>query len=164
MVVGEGGQCRIACRLDRDWEWKRLSAGAFLNEAQFVDDLDRVTRLVLALSVLQPHQDGLRFNTRVEGGPTIMNIFQENKDMRVVQDIIEMNTELGERKLRTSEKDLNKRFSALLRGALRASRTQAARISVPDTSFYHRQAMAESLRWRLEAEAALAETIATLDD
>lgn len=150
---------RFVCRLDRDYEWTRLGAGEFLAEGHRIERLDRVTRLLFALAVLKPSQKGVRFDARVQGGETVRSIFQENKDMRVVTELIVMNAALGEKKLRTSERDVIKGFTKLYEGALRASGTQVQSLSSGGVSYYHREALSKSLEWRKEAETALRDLI-----
>ena len=146
---------RFAARLDRPIEWKKTTVFDFLKEPKAIEEIDRVTRLIFALSMLQPSGRGLRLNTRVGGEVTAMDIFRENSNMRAVQDLLKMNKELGERKIGLSKADLKKQYASYYRDLLSGSKAQSYRFQNLTMSSFHKKRSQESLMWRAKAEEAL---------
>ncbi|MBB5351164.1 S1-C subfamily serine protease [Haloferula luteola] len=154
---------RFACRLDLPHRWRQLSVSDFLGEAKRIDELDRVTRLVFALAALTPTQAGLRLDTQMKGGMTVLSIFEENKEMRVVRQLMQMNRELAEKKLLTSEKDLIKKYREIYYSALNGSKGQADEFAPERYSYYHRESAKASKEWRLKANQLLAAQVRNLN-
>ncbi|MBB5350333.1 hypothetical protein HNR46_000557 [Haloferula luteola] len=143
---------RFATRLDRAIEWDEMPIGRFLSEKSRLDEFNRNTQVLFALSALDPGQAGLRLNTRVsEEGPTLLSILSENEDKRVVSELIEMNRSLGERSLRTSESDLKKRFSRFYSTALRDLNKDRKDLQPEGFSGYNRASARNALEWRDDA-------------
>ena len=112
---------RFAARLDRSIVWKKTTLNDFLKEPEAIAEVDQVTRLIFALSVLSPGRNGLRLDTQVGGGSTAMDILTENRKMRAVRNLLKMNTELGSRKIGSSVADLKKQYSSYYREILSGS-------------------------------------------
>ena len=153
---------RFAARLDRPIEWKTTTVFDFLKEPKAIEEIDRVTRLIFTLSMLQPSGSGLRLNTLVGEGVTAMDIFRENSNMRAVQDLLKMNEELRERKIGLSKADLKKQYSSYYRDILSGSKAQSYRFQNLTMSSFHKKRSQESLMWRAKAEKALAARVVSM--
>lgn len=153
---------RFAARLDRKITRKKTTLSDFLKEPEAIEEMDQVTRLIFALSILSPGRNGLRLSTQVGGGSTAMDIFMENKNMRAVQSLLKMNTELGSRKIGLSIADLKKQFSSYYREILLGSQNQTRRFNEISMTSYHKSSAEESLEWRAKANKALAERISSM--
>jgi hypothetical protein len=153
---------RFAARLDRPIKWNKTTVFDFLKEPKAIEEIDRVTRLIFALSMLQPSGRGLRLNTQVGGGSTAMDIFRENSNMRAVQDLLKMNEGLGKRKIGLSEADLKKQYISYYRDILSGSKSQSYRFQNLTMSSFHKKRAQESLMWRAKADKALAARVSSM--
>ena len=153
---------RFACRLDKPLQWQRMDLRAFLGKAGEIEKFDRVTRLLFALSVLTPTKGGLRLSTTVRGEMTALQIFEENKNMRVVQDLIEMNRELAARGIPMKDQALAERYLAYYKRILSYSVRQKGTIRPEKLPKVYQESGRQSLEWRKKAEAALNEQIKSL--
>jgi len=150
--TGFSGVRRFATRLDRDVTWQKVPIGKFLAEAVTLAEYNRNTRILLALSMLDPTQDGLRLDVQVsQGGPTLLTVFNENKNVPTVAALIEMNSKLGDKRLRTSESDLRRRFSSFYDSAVTNLNRDGAKFLPDGFSGYHRKQAAQEKEWRAEA-------------
>lgn len=144
---------RFAARLDRDVAWESVPIGKFLTEARLIEDYNTNSRILSAISVLNPSQEGLRLDVRVtEGGPTLLQFFQANEKNPVVAELITMNSKLGDKRLATSEKDLRSKYSSFYFSAM-SRLNQGADQFDPDklAGGYHRAAGKQASEWRKEA-------------
>ena len=143
---------RFATRLDRNIDWQTVPIGKFLGEGVALEQYNRHTRILSALSMLDPTQDGLRLDTRVsKDGPTLLSIFDENKTVPTVAELIAMNTKLGDKRLRTSESDLRRRFSSFYDSAVIKLNRDDADFEPARYSGYHRERAVQEKRWRAQA-------------
>lgn len=150
--TGFSGVRRFATRLDRKIDWQRVPIGKFLGEGAVLEQYNRHTRILSALSMLDPTQDGLRLDARVsKDGPTLLSIFDENKSEPTVAELISMNTKLGDKRLRTSESDLRRRFSSFYDSAVIKLNRDDADFQPAKYSGYHRQRAEQEKRWRAQA-------------
>ena len=155
---------RFASRIDREVPWRTTSLESLQSENGRIATFDSRTRLVYAMAALQPGQNGLRLDMRVGGGsgPTIMAVFTEHQKVAPVQKLIQMNRQLAERQLRTSERDLNKRFAGFYNDLIRLFANETATFEPENFSFPNRKSAEKSLEWRKEATKLLQTAAAEL--
>ncbi|MCU0796125.1 MAG: trypsin-like peptidase domain-containing protein, partial [Akkermansiaceae bacterium] len=84
---------RFATRLDRDFKWKQMPIGRFIGEKERLEEHVRKTRVLFALSALQPGQQGLRLPGLHGSEQDVLTILAENTDEPAVAKLIEMNRE-----------------------------------------------------------------------
>ncbi|MFC7338397.1 serine protease [Haloferula chungangensis] len=143
---------RFATRLDRPIKWRTMKIGSFLQETERMETFNRNTRILYAISALHPTQEGLRLDTRVsESGPTILSIIEENKDVPAVSQLLDMNIELGDKRMRISENDLKKRFSRYYGGALLELNKDSKNFMPTSFSGYRQAEAKQALEWRTDA-------------
>jgi hypothetical protein len=109
------------------------------------------------MASLQPGQNGLRLDMQLGGGngPTIMAIFMEHQKVAPVQKLIQMNRQLAERQLRSSERDLKKRFAGFYSDLIRLFSNDTATFEPENFSFPNRKSAEKSLEWRKDANKLL---------
>ena len=148
---------RFASRLDRPIPWKSASLESLQTENARLATFDSRTRLAYALAALEPGQSGLRLDMRMGGGqgPTVLEIFKANLNLPPVKRLIEMNGELGDRQLRTSEKDLARRFASFYQDLLRLFADDTASFDPAHYSPPNQKRAARSMAWRREATQLL---------
>lgn len=143
---------RFAARLDRDIKWQEMPILRFLSEAASIQEFNRNTRILFALSMLDPTQAGLRLDTKVsKDGPTLLSIFEENKEVPAVAELIAMNTQLGDKRLRTSESDLRSRFSNYYNSAVGKLNRDGGKFVPASYSGHNRKQVEQARQWRDEA-------------
>lgn len=143
---------RFATRTDREIDWQLVPIGKFLAEGATLEGYNQNTRIMFALSALDPTQDGLRLDSHVtKDGPTLLSIFDENKTVPTVAELIAMNTKLGGKSLRTSENELRQRFYKFYEGAIFKLNQDDAKFQPSQYSGYHRQRAEQEKKWRAEA-------------
>jgi serine protease Do len=153
---------RFAGRLDGTITWKRMPIGSFLNERKQIDEIDRGTKLLFALSMLRPTTAGLRMDTKIKEGVTAMQIFNENQDQQAVKDLIEMNGTLGARGMTLSERDLVKKFMSFYQQILSHGQRQTKSFNPAGFSSYHRKEAELTVKWRQDAERAVVAQLANM--
>lgn len=146
---------RFACRLNREWQWQRSTVPVFLGEAQKIEEYDRLTKLAMAIGALTPGVEGLRLDQAMSRDVTVLAIFNESKDLPVVAELMAMNQELAEKRMRLSEADLKKRFRGVIGAALNLLRQNGNGFTPARFSWFHRQRAEESVTWRGKAEVQL---------
>ena len=148
---------RFATRIDREVPWRAASLDSLRTENERIAKFDSRTRLVFAMAALQPGQNGLRLDMQVGGGkgPTILAIFEEHKNVAPVQRLIQMNRQLAEKQLRSSERDLKKRFAGFYRDLLNLVGNDTGDFTPENFSYVNRKDAELSLKWRKEATELL---------
>lgn len=148
---------RFATRIDREVPWRAASLDSLRTENERITKFDSRTRLVFAMAALQPAQNGLRLDMRIGGGkgPTIMAIFEEHKNVAPVQRLVQMNKQLAEKQLRSSERDLKKRFAGFYRDLLNLVANDTGDFTPENFSYVNRKGAELSLKWRNEATELL---------
>lgn len=150
-------------RLNRPLEWKTSNIGAFLAERKKIDELNKSTRLLRALSVVRPATTGLVLDGVVaNGNVSARQVLEQNAANPVVAELVKFNTTLTSQKVKVAERDINRRVGAALEEAARASRKLAQELKALPISNYHRPLAEAALKWQAEAEAAVAEIVASL--
>lgn len=143
---------RFATRLDREVAWDDMPIGRFLQENGRLEAYNRNTQVMYAISALNPGQAGLRLNVRIsENGPTLMSIFNENEENPVVEELIDMNSKLGDRGFRTSESDLRKRFGRFYFTAMSQLDKDHGAVQPGTFSGFNRKSAENAVRWRADA-------------
>jgi serine protease Do len=150
---------RFAGRLDGEIRWHPMPITTFLNERRQIDELDRSTRLLYAISMLRPTTYGLRMDTTVKSGVTASQIFYENQDLPAVRDLMQMNNQLAARGINLSERDLIKKYTSFYQQILSTAQRQSKAFNPTGYSPYHRPEGDLSVKWRAEAEKAVANQI-----
>jgi serine protease Do len=148
---------RFATRIDRQIPWRATSLESLQTENQRIATFDSRTRLVFAMAALEPGQNGLRLDMQIGGGKgqTVMAIFMQHKNLAPVQRLIQMNKQLSEKALRSSERDLRKRFAGFYRDLLNVVANDTADFRPVDFSFVNRKEAELSIKWRKEANQLL---------
>ncbi|MDP3849370.1 MAG: serine protease [Luteolibacter sp.] len=147
---------RFATRLDRVITWERVPIGRFLAEHQKIEEFNRNSRILFAISSLNPTQDGLRLDSKIGGnGPTLLSVFDENKNVPIVAELIEMNSKLGDKRLRTSEAELRKRFASYYQTSLTRLDQGGDKFVAKDFSGQNRERAKQAREWRDEAVTEL---------
>jgi hypothetical protein len=148
---------RFATRIDREIPWRAAALDSLRTENERITKFDSRTRLVFAMAALQPGQNGLRLDMRVGGdkGPTIMAIFEEHKNVAPVQRLIQMNRQLAEKQLRSSERDLKKRFAGFYRDLLNLVANDTGDFAPENFCYVNRKEAELSMKWRKEATELL---------
>lgn len=155
---------RFASRIDRPVPWRTTSLDTLQTENARITTFDSRTRLVYAMAALEPGQNGLRLDMQLGGGsgPTIMAVFMEHKNVAPVQKLIQMNRQLAERQLRSSERDLKKRFAGFYTDLIRLFANDTSNFEPENFSFPNRKSAGKSLQWRKEATQLLQNAAAEL--
>jgi len=148
---------RFATRIDRQVPWRATSLESLQTENQRIATFDSRTRLVFAMAALEPGQNGLRLDMQIGGGKgqTIMAIFMQHRNLAPVQRLIQMNKQLSEKALRSSDRDLRKRFAGFYRDLLNVVANDTADFRPVDFSFVNRKEAELSIKWRKEANQLL---------
>jgi hypothetical protein len=148
---------RFASRIDRAVPWRAASLESLRTENARISKFDSRTRLVFAMAALQPGQNGLRLDMRIGGGkgPTILAIFTEHKNLAPVQRLIQMNKQLAEKQLRSSERDLKKRFAGFYQDLLNLVSNDTSDFIPAHFSYVNRKEAELSMKWRNEATKLL---------
>jgi hypothetical protein len=148
---------RFATRIDRQIPWRATTLASLGTENQRITAFDSRTQLVFAMAALQGGQNGLRLDMQVGGGkgPTILAIFERHKDVAPVQRLVEMNKQLAAKQLRSSERDLRKRFSGFYKDLLSLVSKDTGSFSPESFSYVNRKEAELSMKWRNEATQLL---------
>lgn len=155
---------RFASRIDRPVPWRTTSLETLQSENSRIATFNSRTRLVYAMASLEPGQNGLRLDMQLGGGggPTIMAIFMEHKNVAPVQKLIQMNRQLAERQLRSSERDLKKRFAGFYNDLIRLFANDTSNFEPENFSFPNRKSAGKALEWRKDATKLLQNAAAEL--
>jgi len=153
---------RFAARLDGNVKWKIVAIGSFLEERRRIDDVNGTTRLLLALSTLEPTTAGLRAGGQ-SGKIDALGILQQNRTRPSVKALLEMNSSLAGNRMRQSERDLVKKFTGFYEAILSESKRQTAGFDPERFGPYHHDLAKESLEWSKAAQTLISDTIQGLN-
>jgi serine protease Do len=131
---------RFGCRLDREWEWKKLPIEAFLKEGKAVLALQDQSELMMA--ALQPAQWKTEVFRRLSSNPLA-------RDIAALDSWIEEQRQGGQK---FSETDRKKRLRGVLESARHRSRSQMAGFSSEAFTWFHRDAADKEVRNRTEID------------
>lgn len=150
-----------ATRVGRTIDWKTATIGAVLAERRKIDELNKMSRLVEAASALSPGASGINLDAAVPGGSqTARQIFEENKDLPAVQELLKFNDGLKNQRVRVSESDIKRQVGSVFGQLGNASRRTATEVRAMKPSPANRAEMETALKWYDEAEKKLAATLA----
>ena len=147
-------------RVNRVIEWKPSSIGSLLAERRKIDELNKLTRLVAATSVLSPKANGLQINSTVAGSNQFARqILEENKTVSGVQELFKLDENLAAQKVRVSEADIRRQFAGLAGSIGSASRRVATELKAMKPSPCNRADMEAALKWSEEAGKKLDDSL-----
>ena len=158
----QGEVRRFACRLNKQWQWKTMRIGAFLADSKSLEDFDELTRLCFAMVQLRPLTSGMRLESQLNGGVTVLQILQKNQDNELVKSLISMNNDLAARKTSLSEADLKKRFRGLLGQAQSQAMKSRDSFKPQEFAWFHRNRATVSVEARKECLTALDQALSGL--
>ena len=153
---------RFAARIDIPISWEKASLGSFVGARASMERFDRVTRLLATLAALPPSAKGLSLDSEAGGVQTVKDVLQENRELNVVTKILELDRELSKKGMRTSERDLRRKY----RSVYATVQSNAGEQSLGSSSFsaYHTADVEVSLQQRDAARAAMEKAIRTLGE
>lgn len=134
----QGKVHRFACRVDKDWEWKTLKIGVFLENSKAVDEYCALTDVCYAiLAGLPVYGDG-RVVSAGSRDPWVQGIFSKNSDQEMVKIYREMCKEMYSRKVMPSVSETKKKYSGML-ATLVTQATRTQNVLKPQTyAWFHR--------------------------
>ncbi|MGC4016467.1 MAG: hypothetical protein QM755_18390 [Luteolibacter sp.] len=153
---------RFAARLDGNVRWRVVPVATFLDERRRIEEVNNSTRLLLALSTLQPTTSGLRASQQ-SGKIDALAILQQNRERPSVKALLEMNSALSSNRMRQSERDLIKKFNGFYEAILSESRRLTATFDPERFGPYHRDLARQSNEWSKAAQGLIADTIEELN-
>lgn len=160
--VLDTGLLRIP-RLNRVIDWKPAAINSLLAERRKIEELNRFTRLLSAVTSLSISAKGFNFDAVVSGGnQTAKQIFNELKTSAGVADLIKLNENLAAQKLRASENDLNKQISGIFGQIGSANQRCLTEAKAIKASPPNRQDLENALKWNEEALKKLNEKLGDL--
>ena len=131
---------RFGCRLDREWEWKKISIEAFLKEGRAVLAIQEQSELMMA--ALQPSQWKNEVFRRLSSNPLA-------RDIAALDSWIEEQRSGGQK---FSETDRKKRLRGVLESARHRSRSQMTAFNREGFTWFHRDAADKEVRSRAEID------------
>jgi serine protease Do len=133
---------RFGCRLDREWEWKKLPVEAFLKEGKAILSIQDQSELMMA--ALQPSQWKGEVFRRLSSNPLA-------RDIAALDTWIEEQRSGGQK---FSETDRKKRLRGVLESARHRSRSQMAGFNHNGYTWFHRDAADKEIQNRTEIDQA----------
>lgn len=137
---------RFACRLDREWDWKRMPIDAFLQEGRQLARIRLASEIMRA--ALQPDQ--------WSGG-----VLVENRDDPLAREIMALSRWIDDQRKggqRFSEVDRKKRLRTILQSALHRSRAEMSGMKPDGFAWFHRQVAEETAKDRELIDKAFLES------
>lgn len=151
---------QFASRLDVALKWQKSSLGGFLTARDTLAQFDRTTQLIAAMGALRPSVEGLNLDARVGGSATVRSVFQDNKDLNVVSQVMRIEKDFTGSKMKVSERDLNKKFRSIYETILRGAQDQT--LTAGDFSPFHLAEVEVSLEARKDAVLALNKALSSV--
>ena len=156
-----------AARLNRSIDWKSTTIATFLGERHKIEDINRTTRLLYAFAAVKINGESLQLEGSLGGAAggiggtttTVLKVLEQNTTLPMVAELMKAKTDLADKKVRSSARDINRRVSSILSQAKSASVRQAQDMKSVVFSPYHRAAAELALKWRAEADQALSTAI-----
>ena len=154
-----------AARLNRTIDWKTTTLPAFLGERHKIEDINRTTRLLYALAAVKINGEALQLEgplggagggSSVGGATTsVLKVLEQNAALPMVTELMKLKTDLANKKVHSSARDINRHVSSILGQAKSASTRQIQDLKSLVFSSCHRPAAELALKWRGEADQAL---------
>ncbi|WP_035611245.1 serine protease [Haloferula sp. BvORR071] len=141
---------RFGCRLDRSWEWKKVSVEGFLKEGKAVLAVQDQSELMIA--ALQPEQWKSEVFRRLATNPLA-------RDITALDSWIEEQRQGGQR---FSENDRKKRLRGVLDSARHRSKSQIASFNAGGFTWFHRDLADKEITKRDEIDKVYESTLLDL--
>ena len=152
-----------AHRVNRTIDWKKSTIAAFLAERRKIDELNSTTRLLHAVAQIRFAGNELQLDGSItDSNLTIRQILDQNAALPMVVELKKLHSDLSAKKVRASERDISRRVDRSFQEAAGIGRRQTQDLKVANFSFPHKPSAEAALKWRAEADKALAATIASL--
>lgn len=153
---------RFACRINVERKWAEITVGAFIADGRKVAAYDELTLLGFAFSRLEGGAMGLRYNAMRYGTRTPLEIFERNKDVPVVKELIDFNTGLESGRLKLGQADRQKKIVSFM-SSLRFQVEQGAnQIKPAELNPYHSKLAHRGIQARQECLTELAAAVARM--
>jgi hypothetical protein len=146
---------RFACRVDKNWQWKTMKIGVFLADGKSLVAFDELTRLCFAVAHLEPLTNGMRLDTSVGQGSTVVEVLERNRDNEIVRSLFKMNVDLANRKSNLSEAELKKKFRSLISQIQGQAKRSSDAFAPQDFAWFHRKQSEVSVQARKDCLTAL---------
>jgi serine protease Do len=146
---------RFACRVDKNWQWKTMKIGVFLADGKSLVAFDELTRLCFAVAHLEPLTNGMRLDTSVGQGSTVVEVLERNRDNEIVRSLFKMNVDLANRKSNLSEAELKKKFRSLISQIQGQAKRSSDSFAPQDFAWFHRKQSEVSVQARKDCLTAL---------
>ncbi len=134
------GVRRFGCRLDRHWDWKKVSIEAFLKEGKAVAAVQEMSELMIAA-----------LDSRQWKG----EVFRRLATNQLARDITALDLWIDEQKKggqRASEADRKRRLRSVLDSARLRSKTQISTLNSQSFTWFHRDLAEQEARKREEID------------
>lgn len=153
---------RVACRLNKAWQWKSVKIGVFLAEASALKTYDDVTRLAEAMATVRISDTGLDLEQSVGGNSNAAAVFAMYKGHNLVVSLMKFKTEMGEKRLASGGADTKKKLRSLL-SAMQSEASRGKESFKPATfTWYHRSQAKVSVEARDQAVDSLNDSLEDL--
>lgn len=152
-----------AHRVNRSIDWKKSTIAAFLAERRKIDEINSTTRLLHAVAQVRFAGTELQIDGAItDSNLSIRQILDQNAALPMVVELKKLESDLSAKKVRASERDISRRVDRCFQEAASIGRRQTQDLKVANFSFLHKPSAEAALKWRAEADKALAATIASL--
>lgn len=149
-----------AARINRDLTWQPMPLAVFQAEGKRIADFDRFSRVIEAFAAMTLSNAGLDVDKKIEDTLTIKEVLAGAKELPVVIEAMTLHSQLAAKKARIGEVDLKKRMTSMLATVATQSKRGLTGFDPAKFSGYHRKAVAQSLKWREDADRRLKDTAA----
>lgn len=153
-----------AARLNRAIDWKPATLAGFLGERRKIEDFNRTTRLLYAVAAVKVGGESLQLDGPLGGSAggattTVLKVLEQNAALPMVAELMKIKTDLADKKMRSSVRDIDRRIGSILSQAKSAGTRQIQDMKSAAFSPCHRPAAELALKWRGEADQALTTAI-----
>ncbi len=152
-----------AHRVNRAIDWKKSSISAFLAERKKIDELNSTTRILHAVAQIRFAGNELQLDGSItDSNLSVRQILDQNAALPMVVELKKLHSDLSAKKVRASERDISRRVDRSFQEAASIGRRQTQDLKIANFSFLHKPSAEAALKWRAEADKALAATIESL--
>lgn len=151
-------------RINRTIEWRKSTLAAFLTERRKLDEFNQITRLLGALALVRYSTTGLELDGTIAGtSVTVSQVLEQNPSLPLVGELKKLHADLTSTKgVRLAGRDITRRLDRVFQDAVSIGKRQTQDIKVATLSPFHRTLAENSLKWRTEADQAMAKAIQNL--
>ncbi len=154
---------RFGARLDRKIKWHQASLSTFLKEKTKIDQLDKGTRLLFAISALGVDRDGFHFRAEISDNLTVLDILNENLDVESVRGLLNIQKQMRAQKIKEDIGMTKRRLSYFYSAILKDSDRQVSSLQGYGLTPYHKDLAKASYRWRDDANRAVKASMKRLE-